>query len=134
MYVYRCPECPARVALAMYEWPQDREPIVACQAHAPRAVNMVRMPDTAKALLRLDGLSDMRRAAVEAGVARAGLAPLKVEHLKANGILLPETQDALEWLYRHRERNGMAEAFCKVGGRRCMDLVAFARLMREQRA
>jgi hypothetical protein len=62
------------------------------------------------------------------------IGPLKVDTLKSAGILVPETQHALEWLYRHRATNGMAGAFLMIGGRRCIDLVAFARLMREQRA
>jgi hypothetical protein len=62
------------------------------------------------------------------------LGPFTVDTLKAAGILTPATQDALEWMYRHRDRNGMAAAFLKVNGRRCIDLVAFAKLMREQRA
>jgi hypothetical protein len=82
---------------------------------------MMALPDTASVLLPLDAT-------------QASLVPLKVEALRAGGILHPATQDALEWLYRHRDRNGMAGAFLKVGGRRCIDLVAFAKLMREQKA
>lgn len=63
-----------------------------------------------------------------------GLVPLKVSHLKAAGMLIPETQHALDWLWRHRATNGFAEAFKLVGGRRCVDLVAFARIVREKQA
>jgi hypothetical protein len=79
---------------------------------------MTLLPDNAQALLPLSPAGN------------AGLVPLKVEHLKAAGIHLPETQHALEWLYRHRARNGYAEVFTKVQGRVCMDLVAFARISR----
>jgi hypothetical protein len=112
LYVYRCPECPATVSLSV-------EAAVTCSLC--NGAPMRRLPDTASALLPLDG-------------SPPSLVPLKVEHLHKAGHLLPETQDALEWLYRHRERNGMAGAFLKVGGRRCIDLVAFARLIREQKA
>jgi hypothetical protein len=78
------------------------------------------LPDTAQAILPIDP--------------PASLVPAKVAHLHAAGILIPETQDALDWLWRHRATNGMAEAFMYVGGRRCIDLVAFARLIRERKA
>lgn len=81
---------------------------------------MQRMPDTAKAFLAMDGAYS--------------IGPMKVETLHKAGILMPETQHALEWMYRHRATNGMAGAFCNVGGRRCIDLVAFAKLIREKRA
>lgn len=81
---------------------------------------MVRVPDSDSVLLPIDGAP--------------ALGPMKVTTLKAAGILVPETQHALEWLFRHRATNGMAGAFCKVGGRRCIDLVAFAKLSRERRA
>jgi hypothetical protein len=64
----------------------------------------------------------------------ASVVPANVEHLKAAGFLMPETQHALDWLWRHRATNGMASAFLKVGGRRCIDLVEFARLMRSKQA
>lgn len=119
MYVYRCPECPTVVRLS-------EEPVAApWHDHIGRneQIQMVRVQDTAKVLLPLDA---------EPG--KIYMIPMDVEKLHGAGFLLPETQNALEWMYRHRERNGMAAAFCKVGGRRCIDLVAFARLMREQRA
>lgn len=115
MYVFRCPKCPSHVRLQAV--PHAMAECLGVPPHPPLAMEL--LPDFSSALLPIDP--------------PAGLAPLKVEHLKANGILLPETQHALEWLYRHRETNGMAEAFSKVGGRRCIDLVAFARLMRERR-
>lgn len=62
------------------------------------------------------------------------IGPAKVETLRAVGILMPETQHALDWLWRHKATNGMASAFLKVGGRRCIDLVEFARLMRSKQA
>jgi len=114
LYVYRCPHCGPGYGVALradHEYPE-------CAMHRAR---MVRCAEDQPAVLPLDGPP-------------ASLAPLKVGHLKAAGILLPETQDALEWLYRHRGRNGMAGAFLKVGGRRCVDLVAFAKLIREQKA
>jgi hypothetical protein len=114
VHVYRCPNCQTQVKLT-----QALLPVPVCLAHAP--CDMRLLPDTARALLPLDASTP-------------ALAPFKVKHLRAAGLLLPETQDALEWLYRNRKDNGMAEAFCKVGGRRCIDLVAFARLTREQRA
>lgn len=87
---------------------------------------MERVPDTAKVCLPLDQ--------EPAHLVTPGMVPLKVKHLHEAGFLLPETQHALEWLYRHRATNGMGRAFMKVGGRRCIDLVAFAKLMREARA
>lgn len=119
LYVYRCPDCPGTVALR--EGMRD----VICWAHGGREVRMACLPNTTQALLPMDAMHE--------GVA-VRLGPMNVDTLKAAGILLPATQHALEWLYRHRATNGMAGAFCKVGGRRCIDLVAFARLMREQRA
>lgn len=121
MYVYRCPECHGRgIALA-----ETTEHPPRCLDH-PQPLPMMPMQDTDKALLPLDK--------EPAHLVTPGMVPLKVKHLEAAGILQPATQDALEWLYRHRERNGMAGAFLKVGGRRCIDLVAFAKLMREKRA
>jgi hypothetical protein len=116
VYVYRCPKCPIgqpSVAMAVREVP-------CCLAHAsPEPMALV--ADHEAITLPL-----------EPNI-RALLGPLKVDTLKSAGILMPATQHALEWLYRHRATNGMAGAFCKVGGRRCIDLVAFARLMREKR-
>lgn len=63
---------------------------------------------------------------------RAELIPARVEHLHAAGYLTPETQHALDWLWRNRESNGFAPAFTMVGGRRCIDLVAFARITRSK--
>jgi hypothetical protein len=121
LYIYRCPKCPAQVRL--HNGPGGA---LDCMAeHAawghPGPFRMSLVPDCDSALLPLDTRGQPQ------------LAPLKVEHLKAAGILLPETQDALEWLWRHRATNGMAGAFHKVGGRRCIDLVAFARITRERR-
>jgi hypothetical protein len=116
LLVYRCPKCPPTAStVALRATPA----IPLCTAHEG-LTEMVRVPDTDKVLLPLDGAPT--------------LGPMKVETLKAAGILVPETQDALEWLFRHRKTNGMAGAFCKVGGRRCIDLVAFAKLSRERRA
>jgi hypothetical protein len=116
LHVYACPRCPSKVSLSIL----GVSPCCLGSAHGCQPVVMQVVPDHAKVLLPMDQ-------------ERPELAPLKVEHLKAAGILLPETQDALVWLYRNRKTNGMAEAFTKVGGRRCIDLVAFARLMRTRR-
>lgn len=119
MYVYRCPRCPAKVSLVE----SIRSGVVCESCH----YTMAMLPsDAAPMVLPLDQ--------VPAHLVTPGMVPLHVKHLHAAGYLLPETQDALEWLYRHRERNGMAGAFLKVGGRRCIDLVAFAKLIREQKA
>jgi hypothetical protein len=115
MHVYKCPRCVAKVALY-----QGAEHGPECLAHGADVVPMRHMEDAERAILPLDQAPS--------------IAPMRVDSLKAAGILMPETKDALEWLYRHRATNGMAEAFLNVGGRRCIDLVAFARLMREKRA
>lgn len=107
-----CPACKGKVSIT------EAVEAVRCYAHhQPQSMEL--LPDYVEALLPMDPA--------------AQLAPLKVEHLKSAGILLPETQHALEWLYRHRDTNGMAKAFRKVGGRRCIDLVAFAKLIRESK-
>ncbi len=118
LYVYRCPECPTKVEL------RARVTMLQCVSgpHEPRPMQLV--PDTDQALVPMDPPAPIP----------GMLTPLKVEHLRHVGILMPATQHALEWMYRHRATNGMAGAFLMVGGRRCIDLVAFARLMREQRA
>jgi hypothetical protein len=124
LHVYTCPQCPGTVSLSILgvvPWCQGA-------AHGGRPVVMLVVPDQAKALLPID--PEAGTLARLGGYGGAELAPLKVEHLKAAGILLPETQDALEWLYRRRKENGMAQAFTKIGGRRYIDLVAFARLVR----
>jgi len=120
LYVYRCPECPTwapRVSLCEGAHHTHHQPM-RCMAH-PSPVAMVLVEDSASVLLPMDPRDTA-----------PSLVPLKVEHLHRAGILLPETQDALEWLYRHRARNGYAEVFSKVQGRVCMDLVAFARISR----
>lgn len=120
MYVYRCGRCPALVSLAN----------TAAHPSCERCLYVMdRVRDTETAVLALDPparlpLDNMAQV----------LAPATVGSLKAAGILLPATQHALDWLWRHRATNGMAGAFLKVGGRRCIDLVAFAKLMREKRA
>lgn len=120
LYVYRCPRCHGTVRLAVA--------ITPVPLHG-ECGPMVLETGEARVLLPMDPER------TNAGRVQTGeVAPLKVEALRAAGILLPETQHALEWLYRHRATNGMAEAFCKVGGRRCIDLVAFARLIRERKA
>lgn len=111
LYVYRCPDCHSSVSLAVQAVPTCGQ----C------STSMERMADTAQAILPIDP-------------AAAALVPAKVEHLHKAGILLPETQHALDWLWRHKDTNGMASAFLKVGGRRCIDLVEFARLMRSKQA
>jgi hypothetical protein len=145
MHAYRCPSCPSRVSL--------REAVVpVCDICN---TDMALLDDGQTALLAMDPPPSPRKdpyckafggectcqttkrcQKVERQklFPPATIAPLKVEHLQAVGILLPATQDALEWMYRNRAENGMADAFRKVGGRRCIDLVAFAKLMREQRA
>jgi len=123
LYVYRCPVCPASVGVQLYDRDHERPPY--CLGSGHRAL-MERVPDTARALLPLDQ--------EPAHLVTPGMVPAKVEHLHKAGILLPETQHALDWLWRNRATNGMAEAFLMVGGRRCVDLVAFARLMRGKRA
>lgn len=124
LYVYRCPQCPTQVSLAVaHSFGRAGGAVPQCLG-APRAhpspVWMELAQDTDRAILPLDP--------------PASIGPAKVSTLGAAGILYPATQDALDWLWRHRATNGMAGAFLKVGGRRCIDLVAFARLMREQRA
>lgn len=116
LYVYRCPRCHTTVRLVVA--------ITPVPTHGDCGA-MELVPDSGSAILPLEPPGPATLTSV---------GPLRVSTLKAAGILLPETQDALEWLYRHRARNGMAGAFLKVGGRRCIDLVAFARLMRERRA
>jgi hypothetical protein len=128
LYVFRCPKCPAQVRL--HNTPHAMMDCLGVPPHAPLAMDL--LTDADAALLPLDAEPCMPSGARMS--IQAGIAPLKVEHLHKAGMLHPETQDALEWMYRHRETNGMAGAFLKVGGRRCVDLVAFARLMREQRA
>jgi hypothetical protein len=119
LYVYVCPHCPPGQGVAL----RDSEARPECVVHKAR---MITHPEDRPAFLPLDQ--------APAHLVTPGMVPLKVEHLHRAGFLLPETQDALEWLYRHRATNGMAGAFMKVGGRRCIDLVAFARLIRERRA
>lgn len=112
LYVYRCPGCDGpgvRLAVAIV-------PVPACTDHG----SMELLTDSAMAVLPLE--------------TAPSIGPLKVETLHAAGITVPETQHALEWLYRHRATNGMAGAFLLIGGRRCIDLVAFAKLSRERRA
>lgn len=119
MYVYRCPVCPAAVSVQLFD--RDHERVPYCLGPGHKAL-MERMPDTAQALLPMDP------------PATGTIGPAKVETLRAVGILMPETQHALDWLWRHKATNGMASAFLKVGGRRCIDLVEFARLMRSKQA
>lgn len=108
MYAFRCPGCPSRVSLRV-----DATPI--CDiCHEP----MAKLDDTAKAPLSIDS--------------GAGIIPAKVAHLHRAGFLLPETQHALDWLWRNKDTNGYAEAFTYMGGRRCIDLVAFARIARSK--
>jgi hypothetical protein len=107
---------------------------------------MERLPDTDQALLPIDHAACTCGPGVPAGHGHfqgcprqdwsqgAALVPAKVAHLHKAGILLPETQDALDWLWRNRATNGYAEAFRMVGGRRCIDLVAFARITRSKPA
>lgn len=125
MYVYRCPRNPSHAVVV-----RDKlTPAPGCLQHLTaedEPVTMALMEELGKVLLPLDQ--------EPAHLVTPGMVPLKVKHLKDAGILLPETQHALEWLYRHRATNGMAPAFLKVGGRRCIDLVAFAKLMRETKA
>ena len=125
LHVYRCPVCPAwapRIALQRSLLGPDSGLAPRCMAHAV-PMPMVPVADHDTAMLPLEPTAQRP----------LDFVPLKVEHLKAAGIHLPETQDALLWLYRHRETNGMADAFRKVGGRRCIDLVAFAKLIRERK-
>lgn len=128
LYVYRCPRCPHTASMVAL---RDTQAIPLCQGTGHMVpservtTEMVRVPDWDSVLLPMDSMPE--------GVA-VSLGPMNVDTLKAAGILMPATQHALEWLYRHRATNGMAGAFCKVGGRRCIDLVAFARLMKEKRA
>lgn len=114
LYVYKCPACPVlvpRVALSV-----DAVPV--CMGHGT-PTPMARVEDTTSLVMPISPGPE--------------LGPMKIETLRAAGILLPETQHALEWLYRHRDKNGMAGAFRRVGGRRCIDLVAFAKLVRERK-
>lgn len=109
MYAFRCPGCPSRVSLRV-----DATPI--CDiCHEP----MAKLADDQRAVLPMDKPA-------------ASLVPAKVEYLRDAGILLPETQHALDWLWRNRTTNGYDEAFTYVGGRRCIDLVAFARIARSK--
>lgn len=120
LIVYRCPACPLTAATVAL---RDSPAVPLCQgeAHGRRVVEMTRVDGSEAVLVPMENVT-------------ASLVPAKVGSLHKAGILLPETQHALDWLYRHRETNGMADAFRKVGGRRCIDLVAFARLIRERRA
>lgn len=120
LYVYRCPRCPTHVSLQENPLGPRSGATPHCLSHGGEYVAMLPMADDTRAVLPFDRQSQ--------------LAPMRVDSLKEAGILTPETQHALEWMYRHRARNGMAEAFLKVAGRRCIDLVAFARLMRGMRA
>lgn len=124
LYVYQCGQCgdiTPTVVLAQVPGLRGEGAIPMCR-HAGGDFPMTRVADTAKVVLPFDGPEGF------------AIAPMKVGNLHRAGILIPETQNALEWLYRHRQSNGMAEAFLVVGGRRCIDLVAFARLMRGKRA
>lgn len=116
LYVYRCPDCPASVQLSDTGAPY-------CLGPGHKAL-MVRVPDTEKMLLSLDAPRSQP----------AHLIPAKVEALHAAGILLPETQASLDWMWHRRKENGLAEAFLLIGGRRYIDLAAFTRLVRERRA
>lgn len=124
-YVYRCPLCPAVVALAA-----SLTGVPRCHTHGPNGLPLGGHPATME--LVLDQLVLLP---IDMAPGRPdSIVPAKVAALHEAGLLTPETQHALDWLWRHRATNGMAGAFLKVGGRRCIDLVAFARLMREKRA
>lgn len=123
LYVYRCDQCGDITPTIVIRGLHDHIPM--CRHHGGD-FPMERVRDSAKVLLPLDQ--------EPAHLVTPGMVPLKVKHLHAAGFLIPETQHALEWMHKNRHTNGMAEAFLKVGGRRCIDLVAFARLVREKRA
>src|SRR5262245_31933000 len=92
LYVYRCPACPPlipEVALSV-------DVVPTCMGHGT-PTPMTRVDDALSLVMPIAPGPE--------------LGPMKVETLRAAGILLPETQHALEWLYRHRESNGMAGAF-----------------------
>jgi hypothetical protein len=46
----------------------------------------------------------------------------------AAGIHYPKTTDQARWLYRHRDFNGLAEAFCNINGRICLNLPKYLEL------
>jgi hypothetical protein len=120
VYVYRCDQCgDITPTVVLYAHHTGHPP--SCR-HAKGDFPMQRVADGEAIPMPLEAND------------RATLVPFKVQHLHKAGILLPETQHALDWMFRHRATNGMAEAFCMVAGRRCIDLVAFARLVREKRA
>lgn len=43
----------------------------------------------------------------------------QVAELKAAGINYPNTKHQLNWMYRRRHENGLADAFATVAGRNC---------------
>jgi len=133
MYVYQCDVCgditPTVVLRNTTEVPLCMH---SRDGRKPEGVPMRRVEDNSRerVLLPLDGPTVARAS----GGQDAMLVPAKVDKLHAAGFLLPETQHALDWMWRHKATNGMASAFLKVGGRRCIDLVEFARLMRSKQA
>lgn len=42
----------------------------------------------------------------------------QVDELKKIGIMYPNTVCQLQWMFRRRHENGLAEAFAEVGGRK----------------
>lgn len=52
----------------------------------------------------------------------------------AAGIHYPKTTDQARWLYRHRDFNGLAEAFCNINGRICLNLPRYLELTATSRS
>ncbi len=109
MYVFRCPQCPARVSLGGH---MGYHVPTSCLAHT-EPVPMERIPESSRERVFLPLDSDKP----DGPLMQVG--PATVATLKSVGILMPETQHALDWLWRNKDTNGMASAFLKVGGRRC---------------
>ena len=50
----------------------------------------------------------------------------------AAGIHYPRTTDQARWLYRHRDSNGLGDAFCSINGRICLNLPRFLECVAQQ--